>query len=93
MDFSFILVFVIAAVVSIMVPVTLTKARKTDQRLIAFALSFLLAMILARPWEQIPLAEWQVLVVVCFMVAFWVSLGILAGGAIGNRLNKGAGRS
>ena len=90
MDFSAILIIPLAAVVAVAV-ITVshwsTQARK-HPFLLSLALSFLLSVILLRPWQGIMPVEWPFMFLSLVLVALWAAGGTVAGMAIGMLLVK-----
>ena len=97
MDFSFLLIFLIAATASAVLTVrsVIGKSPKRNPRGIAFATISIVGVPLLKPWAFVGSNEWQEVMVVSFALVAWTAFGSIAGGAVGRRMagakKKGSG--
>ena len=92
MDFSAFLIIPLAGVVAVAVVIMSRWSSGIRKRpfLIALEWSFLLSVILLRPWEEMTLAEWPFLLLSLALVAVWAAGGTVFGMAVGMLLVRAA---
>lgn len=90
MDFSAFLIIPLAAAIGVIVAVASHWSSGIGQRSFAVSLgtSFLLSLLLLRPWETMAVAEWQFLVLSLGLIALWAAWGTMVGMAVGLLLVK-----
>ncbi len=90
MNFPAFLIVPIAAVIA--VAVVLVSGWSTSIRNnsfpVSWAASFLLSVLLIRPWTDFTLADWPSVPAVFGFIAFWAAAGTVVGMAIGMLLMK-----
>jgi hypothetical protein len=89
-DFSALLIIPLAAVVAAAVMVAASWSATVRERafLVSFAVSFLLSVLILRPWERMAADEFQLLVLSLGLVALWAAAGTVVGMALGLLLVK-----
>jgi hypothetical protein len=93
MDFAAFLIVPLAVVVASAVMVVSHWSGPVRKRafFISLGMSFLLSVLLLRPWEAITAAEWPFMLMSLGLVALWAAGGTVVGMAIGMLLVKVAG--
>lgn len=91
MDFSFLFMFVVAAVAAaaLTIRAAVGKTPKNNPLAIAFVASLIVGLLLVRPWAFAS-TEWRELAAVTLSMAVCVAFGSVAGGALGRRFTKSA---
>jgi hypothetical protein len=89
-DASAFLIIPLAAIVAAVVMVAACWSTAVRERcfIVSFAVSFLLSVLILRPWDGMAVDEWQFLVVSLGLIALWVAGGTVVGMAAGLLLVK-----
>lgn len=86
MDYSGIISFVMAATIASIFIIGARRLKRSFHPWIPFGLTFVIIMMLIRPWEWLYPTEWREGILIVLIIAAWIAAGSFVGDAIAKRL-------